>query len=125
MCRLAGACEEYEGGFGMDVYVKAVLTVIAACLLLQVAQGFGVAGASGPQSTEAISSPNANSYVVQVIPPARMVLRFDRATGRTWTMPMQRGKAWEPIDEATREPLVLEEGEAPPPEPGEAGGAGN
>ena len=31
----------------MDAYAKTVLTVIAACLLLQVAQGFGLAGTPG------------------------------------------------------------------------------
>ncbi len=41
-----------RGAIGMDTYVKTVLTVIAACLLLQVAQGFGLAGTPGPGPTE-------------------------------------------------------------------------
>jgi len=97
----------------MDAYVKTVLTVIAACLLLQVAQGFGVTGAPGPAQTD---SSSAERFVVQAIPMARILLRFDRVTGETWTMPLLRDKArvWTPVAQAPPEPMASEEGEAAP-----------
>jgi len=108
----------------MDAYVKTVLTVIAACLLLQVAQGFGIAGTPGQVSSS--SSENADHYTLQPIPMVRLLFRFDRATGRTWTMPLQpqKEKFWTPIDEAPPEATVSEEGEGAPSGPEEAGGAG-
>lgn len=107
----------------MDAYVKTVLTVIAACLLLQVAQGFGVAGTPGQVSSS--SSEAADQYTLQPIPMARLVFRFDRATGRTWTMPLQpqKEKLWTLIDEAPPEAMAPEEGEGAPSRPEEAGGA--
>jgi hypothetical protein len=103
----------------MDAYVKTVLTVIAACLLLQVAQGFGLAGAPKPGQTE---SSSAERYVVQAIPMARVLLRIDRVTGETWTMPLLRDKPriWTPVEQAPPESMAAEEAEvAPTP----AGGA--
>ena len=107
----------------MDAYVKTVLTVIAACLLLQVAQGFGVAGTPGQVSSN--SSEAAGRYTLQAIPMARTIFRFDRATGRTWTMPLQaqKKKFWAPIDEAPPEAMAPEEGDGAPSRPEEAGAA--
>jgi hypothetical protein len=107
----------------MDAYVKTVLTVIAACLLLQVAQGFGLAGTPGPGPTESNSPETANRYKVQAIPMARVLLRLDLVTGQTWTMPLQqeKEKLWTPIDELPPEPMVREEGEGAAPRPGDAG----
>jgi hypothetical protein len=106
------------GVIEMDAYVKTVLTVIAACLLLQVAQGFGLAG-----KTESAS---AERYVVQAIPMARLLLRVDRLTGQTWTMPLQpqKEKFWTPVDEPPPELMLLEEDEGVPSRPGEAGETG-
>jgi len=107
----------------MDAYVKTVLTVIAACLLLQVAQGFGLGATPGSGQAES-SSPER--YVVQAIPMARLLFRIDRVTGQTWTMPLQRDqpKFWTPIDESPSEATVREEGEGAPPPPDKAGEAG-
>ena len=107
----------------MDAYVKTVLTVIAACLLLQVAQGFGLAGTPGQVSSS--SSETADRYTLQPIPMARLLFRFDRVTGRTWTMPLQtpEERFWTAVDESPPEPLVREEGEGAPSRPDEAGGA--
>ena len=107
----------------MDAYVKTVLTVIAACLLLQVAQGFGIAGTPGQVSSS--SSENAGRYTLQPIPMVRLLFRFDRATGRTWTMPLQpqKKKFWAPIDEAPPEAMAPEEGDGAPSRPEEAGAA--
>jgi hypothetical protein len=95
----------------MDAYAKAVLTVIAACLLLQVAQGFGLAG------PDRAGAGAAERYVIQPIPMIRLLLRIDRETGRTWSMPLQADKEryWTPIEEAPPEPMAGEEGAAPPP----------
>ncbi len=108
----------------MDAYVKTVLTVIAACLLLQVAQGFGLAGTPGQVSSS--SSETADRYTLQPIPMARLVFRFDRVTGQTGTMPLQpqKEKLWTPIDEAPPEAVAPEEGEGAPSGPEEAGAAG-
>jgi hypothetical protein len=97
----------------MDAYVKTVLTVIAACLLLQVAQGFGLAGAPRPGQTE---SSSAERYTIQPIPMARVLLRIDRVTGETWTMPLLRDKPriWTPVEEAPPESMAREEGEGTP-----------
>ena len=106
----------------MDAYVKTVLTVIAACLLLQVAQGFGLAGTPGPGQAE---SSSAERYALQAIPMARLLLRFDRVTGETWTMPLQpqKGRLWTAVDEAPSEATVREQVEDPPAPPDEAGAA--
>jgi hypothetical protein len=108
----------------MDAYVKTVLTVIAACLLLQVAQGFGLAGTPG--QTESSSPETANRYVVQAIPMARVLLRLDLVTGQTWTMPLQqeKGKLWIPVDEPPPELMLPDEDEGVPSRPGEAGETG-
>jgi hypothetical protein len=108
----------------MDTYVKALLTVIAACLLLQVAQGFGLA-APGRGQPAPSAPPPASDYVIQAIPMARLVLRFDPATGRTWTMPLQfrpggAPKNWTLVGEASPETAASEEvNPPPPPEAGE------
>jgi hypothetical protein len=103
----------------MDAYAKTVLTVIAACLLLQVAQGFGLAGAAGPDPAGAGAG---ERYVVQPVPMIRLLLRIDRATGRTWSMPLQLDKErfWTPIEDAPPEPMAGEERAPSPPEEGGA-----
>ena len=107
----------------MDAYVKTVLTVIAACLLLQVGQGFGLAGTPELGRAQPSSPETADRYRLQPIPMARVLLRLDVVTGRTWTMPLQldKEKLWTPIDELPPEPMVREEGEGAPPRPGGAG----
>jgi hypothetical protein len=94
----------------MDAYVKTVLTVIAACLLLQVAQGFGLAGSPGSGQTE---SSSAERFMVQAVPMARILLRFDRTTGETWTMSLQRNqpRVWTPVEQAPPEMMAPEAGE--------------
>ena len=84
----------------MDAYVKTVLTVIAACLLLLVAQGFGLAGTPGA------SPETAGRYLLQPIPMARLLIRMDRVTGETWTTSIKGEEAdiWMPIDEFPTEP---------------------
>ena len=106
----------------MDAYVKTTLTVIAVCLLLQVAQGFGLGATPGSGQAE---SSNSDRYVVQMIPMARVLLRVDRVTGRTWTMPLQKEmeKAWTVVDESPDEPMVRKGGEDAPRLPDEGGEA--
>ena len=99
----------------MDTYAKTVLTVIAACLLLQVAQGFGLAGAPGPEQVSSSSAESADRFMMMPVPMVRLVFRFDKMTGETWTMPLQpqKEKEWTLVDEASPEPTVDED----PPEP--------
>jgi hypothetical protein len=98
----------------MDAYAKTILTVIAACLLLQVAQGFGLVGAAGQVSSS--SSDSAGRYMLQANPMARLIFRFDRATGRTWTIPLQfqKQKVWTLIGEAPAGEVAPEEGDGAP-----------
>jgi hypothetical protein len=107
----------------MDAYAKTVLTVIAACLLLQVAQGFGLAAAPAPVSSS--SSETANQYVLQPVPMIRLLFRFDRATGQTWTMPLQpqKERIWTLIGEAPPEAMAPEEGDGTSLRPEAAGEA--
>ena len=107
----------------MDAYVKTVLTVIAACLLLQVAQGFGLAGTPGLGPEASCSPERAERYRLQPIPIARALVRLDVATGRTWTMPLQpdKEKLWTPVDEIPSQPTAREEGEDAAPRPDAAG----
>jgi hypothetical protein len=84
----------------MDAYAKTVLTVIAVCLLLLVAKGFGLTGPpeTGPEP--------AGRYLLQPIPMARLLIRMDRVTGRTWTTSIKGEDAdlWMPIDEVPADP---------------------
>ena len=109
----------------MDAYAKTVLTVIAACLLLQVAQGFGLAGAPGPERVSSSSAESADRFMMMPIPMVRLVFRFDKMTGETWTMPLQpqQEKLWTPVDEGRPEPMRGEEEQDASPPPDEAGEA--
>jgi hypothetical protein len=106
----------------MDAYAKTVLTVIAACLLLQVAQGFGLAGAPEAGHVSSVSAESADRYTMMPIPMVRLVFRFDKMTGQTWTMPLQpqQGKFWTLVDEAPSEPMVGEENKGTLPQSEEA-----
>jgi len=107
----------------MDAYAKTVLTVIAACLVLQVAQGFGLAAAPGQVSSS--RSESAEGYVLQPIPMVRLLFRFDRATGRTWTTPLQpqQERIWTLIGEAPPGAVTPEEGDGTSLRPEAAGEA--
>jgi hypothetical protein len=105
----------------MDAYAKIVLTVIAACLLLQVAQGFGLLGA--PACGKALSSgaETGGQYSVQAMPRDRVLVRLDAATGRSWTMPMQTAQQrfWTEVAESPPASVAREEGQGPPARPAE------
>jgi len=86
----------------MDAYAKILLTVIAACLMLLVAQGFGLAGTPGPGQVSASSGEAVDRFQMLPIAMARQLLRFDRLTGQTWTMPFQteKDRFWTPVEES-------------------------
>jgi hypothetical protein len=107
----------------MDAYAKTVLTVIAACLALQVAQGFGLAGTPGPAQASASSGETPDRFQMLPIPMARQVFRFDRATGQTWTMTLQLEEKhfWTPVPETPPEPKARKK--APPQPKKKADGA--
>ena len=109
----------------MDGYVKTILTVIAACLLLQVVQGFGLAGVPGPEQAGSTDAAAARRYTVQAIPMARVLFRLDQHTGRTWMMPIQpqKQKLWTLVAEASDQPTEGEPAEEAPPAPEASGGA--
>lgn len=87
-----------------DAYTKAVLTVVALCLLLLVAQGFGLGPASGAKAgcevADAADSTTAGKrFEFLPIPMARAAFRMDNQTGETWWMKFPSGRAWTPIGE--------------------------
>ena len=103
----------------MDAYGKIVLTVIAACLALQVAQGFGLAGAPGPAQMSASSGETPDRFQMLPIPMVRQVYRFDRTTGQTWTMSLQleAEQFWTPVPESAPASKTRKKGKKAPPRP--------
>ena len=93
-----------------DWYTRLVLTVIAVCLALMVVQGFRTgagAGASGPEE---------DRYRLTPLPMARLLLRFDAETGKTWKTLFPELKIWEPVADSPAELLEQAIDEAPAPE---------
>ena len=103
----------------MDAYAKIVLTVIAACLALQVAQGFGLAGTSGPAQMSASSGEPTDRFQMLVIPLARQLYRIDQTTGQTWTMSIQleAEQFWTPVPESAPARKTRKKGKKAPPRP--------
>jgi hypothetical protein len=102
-----------------DAYTKAVLTVVAVCLLLLVAQGFGLGpelGAkAGSGSAEIADSSSAGKrFEFLPIPMARAAFRMDNQTGETWWMKFPGGRAWVPIDEGGEAEEMPEPAANPP-----------
>lgn len=100
----------------MDTYAKTVLTVIAACLMLQVAQGFGLAGTPGAAQTSESSEKTPVRFQMLAIPMARQMFRFDQVTGQTWTMSLQNeaGQFWTLVPESPPEPKAREKAPSQP-----------
>jgi hypothetical protein len=96
-----------------DWYTRLVLTVIAVCLALMVVHGFrsgAGAGASGPEE---------DRYRLTPLPLARLVLRFDAETGKTWKAMFPDLNSWAPIADSPAELLeqvIAETPKAPAPE---------
>jgi hypothetical protein len=110
----------------MDAYAKILLTVIAACLMLLVAQGFGLAGTPGPGQVSAGSGETVDRFQMLPIAMARQMFRFDRLTGQTWTMPLQleADRFWTPVDESPPKAKARRRPKKAPSEPKKkAGGA--
>jgi hypothetical protein len=87
-----------------DAYTKLLLTVIAACLVLLVVQGFRA-------SEDA--TPSAERFRVIPVPMGRVMLRIDTETGKTWQTPLPGSVEWRLVDEAHA---------APPAPPATGGG---
>lgn len=77
-----------------DPYARAILTIVAVCLILLVAQGFGLGSGAAPQQTEVVPR-----YRVVAIPFARSILRMDEQTGEAWRFNLAAGGAWDRIEE--------------------------
>jgi hypothetical protein len=94
-----------------DWYTRLVLTVIAVCLALMVVHGFRAgAGASGPEG---------DRYRLTPVPIARMMIRFDAESGKTWKALFPDLEIWTPIADSPAELLeraIAETPEAPAPE---------
>jgi hypothetical protein len=94
-----------------DWYTRLVLAVIAVCLGLLVVQGYRDGdGAAGPEE---------DRYRLTPLPIARMVLRFDAETGKTWKSMFPDLNIWTPIADSPAELLeqaIAETPEAPAPE---------
>jgi hypothetical protein len=90
----------------VDLYTRIVFTVIAACLVLITAQGFGLGGARS-------ASEEPNRYQLTAIPGQGLLLRVDQTTGETWTMNIRGGlSGWRLVLEEPRlgqEPKLGEE----------------
>ncbi len=84
-----------------DLYTKFMLTIVAACLALLVAQGFGLGApaAEEPASASALAS-EIERYRFVPVGMAGLLLRLDRQTGETWSMPLRgETRVWTPIGE--------------------------
>ena len=109
----------------MDTYAKMVLTVIAACLVLQVAQGFGLAATPGPEKVSSSSGVTGDRFQMVPVGMIRQVFRFDRATGQTWTMPLkaEEDQFWTPVGEAPPKAKARKTRKKAPSQPKKEAGA--
>jgi hypothetical protein len=73
-----------------DAYTKLLLTVITACLVLLVVQGF-----RAPED----ATPAAERFRVIPVPMGRVMLRVDTETGMTWQTPLPGAVEWRLVDE--------------------------
>jgi hypothetical protein len=93
-----------------DWYSKLVLSVVAICLALLVLQGYRADGGAGSQE---------GRYRLTVVPMARMLLRLDSETGKTWTALFPELRSWTPVADTGVELLdrnAAEAQEVPAPE---------
>jgi len=103
-----------------DWYTKLVLTVLAACAVAFAAHELrGSGSGSGPATEE-------GRFRIQIIPMARMMLRIDSETGKTWRTSFPEPKVWLPIadepvdtldDEEPESDELVDEPEQTEPEP--------
>jgi hypothetical protein len=103
----------------MDAYAKIVLTVIAACLALQVAQGFGLAAPPGSGEVNSSSAVTGDRFQMLPIGMARQLFRLDRATGQTSTMPLQpeENLFWTPVEETPPKAMARKKRKKAPLQP--------
>ncbi len=99
-----------------DGYLKAVLTVMAACLVVLVAQGFGV-GSRVCGATAVGGAHKEGRYQIVPIPIARTLLRLDQATGKTWRSSLPKPMAWAEVDESAGPDSGADETEETPAPP--------
>jgi hypothetical protein len=96
-----------ERSLSTDWYTKLVLTVLAASAAFLAAQHLDqdAGDKDGP-------------FRLQAVPMARILLRIDTETGRTWTTKINKPEVWQeiaesPIDKAVEEEAAAAEPEAP------------
>jgi hypothetical protein len=88
-----------------DWFTKLVLTVLAASAAFIAAQGLRGGGSRSAED---------GRYRLQVIPMARMMLKIDSDTGKTWKTSFPEPKFWTPIDDERAD--TLDDAPAKPPE---------
>ena len=95
-----------ENALSTDWYTKLVLTVLAVCAAVLVAQDLQGADSDAGEG---------GRYTVQAFPMARMMLKTDTETGKVWRANFPELKVWMPIAD---EPLeTLDDAPAATPEP--------
>jgi hypothetical protein len=100
-----------------DWVTKLLLTVIAVCLALLVAQGYREGAGAGA------SSPGEGRYGLTFVPGARMLVRIDSETGKTSKAQFPDLKVWTPVADSPSELLDEAPAEAvenPAPSPPQA-----
>jgi hypothetical protein len=100
-----------------DWVTKLLLTVIAACLALLVAQGYREGAGAGA------SGLGEGRFRLTFVPGARMLVRIDSDTGKTSKAQFPDLKAWTPVADSPSELLdevPAEAGEDPAPSPPQA-----
>jgi hypothetical protein len=111
-----------ENALSTDWYTKLVLTVLAVCAAIIAAQDL--------RGTDSRANGDGR-YNVQAFPMARMLLKTDTETGKTWRATFPELKVWLPIADEPLETLddvvpgegedVDEPGEPEPEAPAAAG----
>jgi hypothetical protein len=102
-----------------DLYTKAVLGVVAVCLALLVAQGFGLAWSPGDAPAHACAGAPGQAgaqerYDFVPFARGRIAFRVDTQTGETWWMDFPGGRTWMRIGEPGEATSTPEQGESPP-----------
>ncbi len=93
-----------------DIYTRFMLGVVAACLALLVAQGFGIA--SSGASARGDEPAGTERYKILPLARGRVTVRLDSATGETWRLALPGRDAWEPMRELTVEEAEARKAEA-------------
>jgi len=96
-----------ETPLSTDWFTKLVLAVLAACAVVFAAHELRGPGSGADAITE------EGRFRIQVLPMARMMLKIDSETGKTWRASFPEPKVWLPIAD---EPVDTLDDEEPEPD---------